>query len=47
MESKKKKKRGSEEPMSRTGRRNGLKDRGRGRVSWDKVGEWHRHTDQM
>ena len=46
MESKKKKKNGSEEPRGRTGiktqtQRMDLRTRGRGRVSWDKVREWH------
>ena len=48
MESKKKKK-GHEEPRGRTGiktqtyRRMDLRTWGGGRVSWDKVREWHVH----
>ena len=37
----------SEEPRGKTGiknrHRNGLENTGRGRVSWDKVREWHGH----
>ena len=49
MESKKKKK-GSEEPMSRTGietqtLRMDLRTQRGARVSWDEVREWHRHID--
>ena len=48
MESKKKKKHGSEEPRSRTGiktqtYRMDLRRWGGGRVSWDEVREWHGH----
>ena len=47
MESKKRKN-GSEEPRARTGiktqtQRMDLRTRGGGRVSWDKVREWHGH----
>ena len=44
-----KKKRGSEEPRSKTEikmqtYRMDLRTQGGGRVSWDKVREWHGHT---
>ena len=44
----KKKKKGSEEPRGRTGiktqtERMDLRTQGGGRVSWDKVREWHGH----
>ena len=49
MESKKKKEKGHEEPRDRTGikmqtyQRKDLRTQGGGRVSWDKVREWHGH----